>query len=246
MTSSIPGEGKTTTAGNLAVAMAQAGHRTILLDADFRKPGVHKLFNLSNSTGLSNLLRRDRAAIEEAMQPTEQDQLLVITTGPLPPNPAELLRSNRMKAVLRELANAADYVVLDSPPIQAVTDAAILSSMVDGTLFVVDAGRTHRGTVLSAQEALGRASARVLGVVLNRVDAAAAYTYDYYGAYGGPGTEIGGAASYQATDRAAACVASTIHDQFQSLRRTRQPLQGGRVRLDLHRSWGKARWNESW
>ena len=90
------------------------------------------------------------------MQPTEQDNLRVITTGPLPPNPAELLRSNRMSAVLEQLAHAADFVVIDSPPVQAVTDAAILSSMVDGTLFVVDAGRTHRGTMSRAPRRLSR------------------------------------------------------------------------------------------
>jgi non-specific protein-tyrosine kinase len=185
VTSSVPGEGKTTTAANLSVAMAQAGHRTILLDADFRKPGVHKIFNIPNRTGLSSLLRRDGSSAAEVMQETEQENLRVITTGPLPPNPAELLRSKRMSAVLLQLSNSADYVVIDSPPVQAVTDAAVLASMVDGTLFVVDAGRTHRGTVRSAQDAMARAGARVVGVVLNRIDAAVAYTYDYYGAYGG-------------------------------------------------------------
>ena len=157
VTSSIPGEGKTTTGANLAVALAQGGHRTILLDADFRKPGVHKVMNLPNSVGLSSLLRRDGVPVNEVSQETEQDNLRVITTGPLPPNPAELLRSKRMSAVLQQLAGSADFVVIDSPPIQAVTDAVILASMVDGTLFVVDAGRTHRGTILSAREALGKA-----------------------------------------------------------------------------------------
>ncbi len=191
VTSAGPGEGKTTTAANLAVVMAQAGHLTILLDADFRKPGIHKMFNLPNSIGLSALLRTDAPGQADVAQETEQDNLRVITTGPLPPNPAELLRSKRMSAILEEMSNAADFVVIDSPPVQAVTDAVILASMTDGTLFVVDAGRTHRGTVLSAQDAVARAGARVLGVVLNRIDPGAAYQYDYYAAYGGEAAGTG-------------------------------------------------------
>jgi capsular exopolysaccharide synthesis family protein len=185
VTSAVPGEGKTTTAANLAVAMAQAGQRTILLDADFRKPGIHKIFALPNASGLSTLLRRDGEPLDHIQQETEQENLRVITTGPLPPNPAELLRSKRMSAVIDQLSSNADFVVIDSPPVQAVTDAAILASVVDGTLLVVDSGRTHRGTIRSAQDALARAGARVLGVVLNRVASAAAYDYDFYGAYGG-------------------------------------------------------------
>jgi capsular exopolysaccharide synthesis family protein len=184
VTSSVPGEGKTTTAANLAIAMAQAGQRTILLDADFRKPGVHKIFNLQNSSGLSTLLRREGVSWSQVAQETDQDNLRAITTGPLPPNPAELLRSKRMAGVLQELVTTSDFVVVDSPPVQAVTDAAILASVADGTLFVVDAGRTRRGNIRSAQESLARAGARILGVVLNRIESSAAYTYDYYGAYG--------------------------------------------------------------
>jgi len=187
VTSSVPGEGKTTTATNLAVAMAQAGQKTILLDADFRRPGVHKVFNLSNTAGLSTLLRRDQTPVLQTVQETEQDDLLVITTGPLPSNPAELLRSKRMAAVLQELTVMADFVVIDSPPVQAVTDAVILSSITDGTLLVIDAGRTHRGTAAAAREALAKTGARVLGVVLNRMDSKSAYSYDYYGAYDGEG-----------------------------------------------------------
>jgi capsular exopolysaccharide synthesis family protein len=201
ITSSIPGEGKTTTAANLAVAMAQAGSRTILLDADFRKPGIHKVFNLANVVGLSALLRRDGASPGDVVQETEQDNLRIITTGPLPPNPAELLRSKRMSAILEELSITADFVVIDSPPVQAVTDAAILASMADGTLFVVDAGRTHQGTILSALDGLAKAGARVLGVVLNRIDAAASYAYDYYGAYGDGPAESGVQAAPQASQQ---------------------------------------------
>ena len=187
VTSSIPGEGKTTTAANLAVVFAQAGRRTILLDADFRKPGVHKIFDLPNAHGLSSLLRTDETAIDDVAQATEQDNLLVITTGPLPPNPAELLGSQRMRTVLERLVADADLVIVDSPPLQAVTDAAILASITDGTLFVVDAGRTRRGAVRSGREALAKADARTLGVALNRLpehSSGGYYYYDYYGGYG--------------------------------------------------------------
>jgi capsular exopolysaccharide synthesis family protein len=186
VTSAIPGEGKTTTAANVAIVFAQAGRRTILLDADFRKPGVHRIFDLPNDQGLSSMLRSDAARLDTVGQATEQENLLVITTGPLPPNPAELLGSQRMGTILQRLAEASDLVVIDSPPLQAVTDAVVLASIVDSTLLVVDTGRTHRGSVQRAREALAQAGARVLGVTLNRVPVRSSgrYQYDYYGAYG--------------------------------------------------------------
>jgi capsular exopolysaccharide synthesis family protein len=132
-------------------------------------------------------LRRDESGIDTIAQATEQDNLRVLTTGPLPPNPAELLGSQRMRAVLDRLADGSDLIVLDSPPLQAVADAAILSSFVDGTLLVVDAGRSRRRAVRQGREALARADAKVLGAVLNRVPARARSEYaDYYGAEAGP------------------------------------------------------------
>ena len=187
VTSAIPGEGKTTTAANLAVVFAQAGRRTLLLDGDFRKPGIHRIFDLSNARGLSDLLRSDATSLDDVAQPTEQENLRVIATGPLPPNPAELLASQRMRTILDRLAGAADLVIIDSPPLQAVTDAAILSSITDGTLFVVDAGRTRRGAVRNGREALAKAEARVLGVALNRMSEKSSggyYYYDYSEPYG--------------------------------------------------------------
>lgn len=186
VTSAIPGEGKTTTAANLAVVFAQAGRRTLLLDADFRKPGIHRIFDLPNSQGLSSLLRSDASGLDDVAQATEQENLRVVTTGPLPPNPAELLGSQRMRTILERLVESTDLVVIDSPPLQAVTDAVLLSSFSDGTLLVIDAGRTHRGSVQRAREALMQAGARVLGASLNRVPerSSGRYQYDYYGAYG--------------------------------------------------------------
>ena len=182
VTSAMPGEGKTVTAGNLAVIFAQAGRRVLLVDADLRKPGVHTLFALPNFHGLTTLLRREDASVEAVAQQTEQDGLQVLTTGPLPPNPAELLGSQRMRAVLERLMSGYDLLVVDSPPVQAVADAAILSSFMDGSLFVIDASRSRRRAVRQARETLDRAGARVLGAVLNRVPSKARAGYaDYYG-----------------------------------------------------------------
>ena len=194
VTSSIPGEGKTTTASNLAVAYAQAGRRVILLDADLRKPGVHKVFDLPNATGLTSLLRTDDVAIDDVARATEEERLQVITTGMLPPNPAELLGSNRMQTILERLVAATDLVIVDSPPLQAVTDAAILSAITDGTLLVIDAERTRRGAAGHGREALAKADARVLGVALNRISARAGSNYVYYDYYGAHGKDSGVAA----------------------------------------------------
>lgn len=190
VTSAIPGEGKTTTAANLAAVFAQTGHQTLLVDADLRKPGVHRIFDVPNAAGLTNLLRSDDVRVQDVTVQTEQDHLSVVTTGPLPPNPAELLRSTRMRTVLERLAADAEFVVLDSPPLQAVTDAAILSSLVDGTVLVIDAGRTRSGAVRNGREALAKVGARVLGVILNRMSESMSgdyYYYDYYGGYGADG-----------------------------------------------------------
>ena len=182
VSSALPGEGKTVTAANLAVVFAQAGRRVLLLDADLRKPGVHLLFNLPNLHGLTTLLRRDGTSIETTVQRTEQDNLHVLTTGSLPPNPAELLGSKRMRAILETFEAGYDIVVVDSPPIQAVSDAAILSSFMDGSVFVVDAARSRRRAIHHAYAALDRAEAHVLGAILNRVPVGSRASYaGYYG-----------------------------------------------------------------
>ena len=139
VTSAVPGEGKTVTAANLAVVFAQAGRRVLLVDADLRKPGVHIIFDLPNAHGLTTLLRGADVSLDSVVQATEQENLRVLTTGPLPPNPAELAGSKRMRTVVDLLTGAEDLVIFDSPPLQAVTDAAILGSFLDATLFVIDA-----------------------------------------------------------------------------------------------------------
>jgi capsular exopolysaccharide synthesis family protein len=195
VTSSVPGDGKTVTAANLAVVLAQADARVILVDADLRKPGTHEMFNLTNVRGLTTLLANDRIDLGVVLQDTEQPGLRILATGPLPPNPAELLGSQRMRQVLERLRGAADIVVLDSPPVQAVTDAAILSSYVDGVLLVVDASHGRRRAVRESREALARAGANVLGVVLNRLPSAANASYAAYYGHDGevPEGGVGGA-----------------------------------------------------
>jgi capsular exopolysaccharide synthesis family protein len=181
----MPGEGKTVTAANLAVVFAQAGRRVLLVDADLRKPGVHIIFDTPNGHGLTTLLRGETIGLDAVAQATEQENLRILTTGPLPPNPAELTASMRMRTVLDQLAATADLVIFDSPPVRAVADAAILSSLVDGTLLVVDAKRSRRRSVLRARDALAKANATVLGAVLNGVAVRAnsddaSYYGDYY------------------------------------------------------------------
>ncbi len=193
--SAVPGEGKTVTASNLAVAFAQAGRTTCLMDADLRRPTIHDLFGLTNDHGLSTLMQGDEATYETATHETDVPGLRVLTTGPLPPNPAELLASPRMRAILDELLENVDLVVIDSPPLQAVTDAAILSSLADGTVLVAGAGRTRRASLLRGRDALQRVGANVLGVMLNGVsegmDSGGAFAYfGYYGTAGSTAVDL--------------------------------------------------------
>jgi capsular exopolysaccharide synthesis family protein len=171
-------EGKTTVSANLAIALGQSGRSTILVDADLRVPELHDYFQLTNDQGLTSLLRDETLPVSAVARETEEPRLRVVTSGPVPPNPAELLGSQRMRGVIERLKKAADVVVFDSPPLSAVTDAAILATAVDGTLLVVDAHRTRRDVARGGADALKRVGARVLGVVLNRVSGG---TLDVYG-----------------------------------------------------------------
>ena len=157
ITSSVPGEGKTTVAANLAVAFAQAGRRTLLVDADLRKPGVHRVFQLANSQGLTSLIKSKDVSAARNTQQTDTTNLTALTSGPLPPNPADVLGSQRFKAILEELDQLADVIVIDGPPVSGLADAAIMSTMVDGTLVVVRSGKTRRDTLRHAFEMLLKA-----------------------------------------------------------------------------------------
>ncbi len=181
--SASPDEGKTVTASNIAIVYAQAGRRVLLVDADLRKPQLHHAFGLANGAGLTTALVTE-VGIAAVAQATSQPNLSVLSTGPLPPNPAEMIGSQRMRAILEAAQAAFDLVVIDSPPLQAFADTAILSSMADCTLLVVDADRSRRRAVRQARETLARADANVAGVVLNRAAGSAYAEYSQqYGAY---------------------------------------------------------------
>lgn len=179
VTSAQPGEGKSTTAANLALAYAQAGNRVLVVDADLRKPTMHKVFQKSNRLGLTNLLTGQRQLTEIHLD-AAGGRLDVLTSGPIPPNPSELLASKRMEALLVEWKEQYDLVIVDTPPAAAVTDAAILSSRCDGVVLVVDSGHVKKETVKRAKTNLEHAKARILGVVLNNHNRKEAEEYYYY------------------------------------------------------------------
>jgi non-specific protein-tyrosine kinase len=184
VTSSSPGEGKSTTASNLAIVLAQAGKRVILVDADMRKPTLHRVFGVPNHQGLSNLLLCEVERLDNHLKSGGIANLRVIPAGPLPPNPAELLSSGRLPKLLERLKGLADVVVIDSPPVLAVSDAIILAGRVDGTMLVVDSNRTRPQAVRRSAAALANSGTRLLGAVLNKVSKrAGGYGY-FYGEYG--------------------------------------------------------------
>jgi len=169
ITSTGPGEGKTAVATNCAVSLAQAGLRVLLVDADMRKPRVHSVFGLAREPGLSNLLVGNAKA-SEAVHATSVPGLWVMPAGLLPPNPAELLGSKRFKDFLATLSQHFDWVLIDTPPVMAVTDSSVVSHLATGVLFVVGAEMTSRHAAVRALDQLDRARAKFVGVVLNRVD----------------------------------------------------------------------------
>lgn len=180
ITSAGPGAGKSITAANLAVVYAQQGMKTLLIDADLRKPTVHYTFRLGNLRGLSNVLIGE-ATFEEAIEHGSVDNLDILPCGPIPPNPAELLASNKMKQLLEYAKQTYDFIVIDTPPVLAVADAKILSQIVDGTIFVVRSGITEKEDVQKAYELLDDGKAKILGAVLNDVDKKEGAYYYYYG-----------------------------------------------------------------
>jgi polysaccharide biosynthesis transport protein len=180
VTSPSPHEGKSLVSASLSIAIAQAARRVILVDADLRRPHQHKLFNLSNSVGVTSVLLQSDLSLDGVLQQTAVPGLRVLTSGPVPPNPAQLLSARPMRELLSGLQAEADIVILDSPPVTAVADAAILSTEVDAVLLVVDAGSTRRGPARRALEALKQVNARVIGVTLNRMPRGGGYYYYYH------------------------------------------------------------------
>jgi len=167
-TSAGPGEGKSSTAANLAIALAQNDKKVLLVDLDLRKPVQHQIFGLAKQ-GLTNILI-DRKPWEEVVQATTIPNLSVITSGPIPPNPAELLDSQPMQQLLEEFSKNVDFLILDAPPIIPVTDAAILAAKVDGVILVLNARSTRPEMAQQAKEQLLKAQGKILGVILNQIE----------------------------------------------------------------------------
>lgn len=183
-TSSVPGEGKSTTISNIALTMAQDGKKVLLIDNDLRKPRQHKIWGLLNK-GLTNMIAMG-APFDEVVQKDVFPNLDVLTSGPIPPNPSELLGSSKMNTILKEIGEPYDYVLLDLPPILAVTDAAIVGNMADGVVLVVRSGLTAPEEAKESKKRLEAGHANILGVVLNGVPTEKRgygygyYYYDYY------------------------------------------------------------------
>jgi capsular exopolysaccharide synthesis family protein len=185
LTSPGPGEGKSTTCANLGVVLAQAGKNTLILDCDFRKPVIHRLFGFRNVRGVVDALAGERKLQENWKEPMEG--LKVVTVGPIPPNPTELLGTRRFSELLASLREEFDYVLIDAPPVGMVSDPAILATQGDGVLLVSDAQNTRKGSVRQAMRSLEVVGANVLGTVMNNVETSEAgyYHYRYRGyAYG--------------------------------------------------------------
>ncbi|WP_368901464.1 CpsD/CapB family tyrosine-protein kinase [Oceanobacillus oncorhynchi] len=180
LTSAGPAEGKSMTTANLAVVYAQQGKKVLLVDADLRKPTIHYTFRLDNLRGLSNILVGE-TTLEETAETSGITNLDIISCGPIPPNPSELLGSRRMQALVEATKQKYDLVIFDMPPVLAVTDAKILANYVDGAILVVRSKKTENDAAKQALEALESVHANVLGVVLNDRDKKEANYYYYYG-----------------------------------------------------------------
>jgi capsular exopolysaccharide synthesis family protein len=223
VTSALPREGKTTAAANLAVTLAQLGDRTVLVDADLRKPGIGRLLNLAGgkyaglSSHLAGVSSLDLVSVPHPAIPN----LVAIPTGPLPPNPADLLSSHKLADAIAELRTKFKFIVIDSPPVMAATDAVILSVQADGVLLVVRSGETPKEAFTRTRDLLNSVKCRILGVVLNAVDSSAPdyyYSYRYYPYSSGYGPQEAPEASHEEDSEAIAHrVSRDVDDDSQAL-----------------------------
>lgn len=194
VTSSVPAEGKTTTVVNTATVLAQTGAQVLIIDADMRRPRLHDVLDMSNEDGLSSILSSGMTKVEvlSKIKRYRDTNIFLLSSGAVPPNPAELLGSNQMKRLLEIVGEAFDYVVIDSPPIASFTDGVLISSLVDGVLLVVHGGKTSRQVVRPARQMLQEIGAKIIGVVLNRAETHKGsdyYHYGYKGYYSQPNGE---------------------------------------------------------
>ena len=186
-TSTAQDEGKSTVVANLGIVMAQAGQKVVIMDCDFRNPTQHRLFKLQNK-GLSNCIATGKDVLE-IVQSSGTPGLDILTSGPVAPNPSEILASNRMKTVIEELKEKYDYVLIDTPPVLPVTDSSVIGSIADGTILLTAWNQITPAMAKEAKTRLEQAGAKILGVVLNKVEVASkgygyGYGYGYYYYYG--------------------------------------------------------------
>jgi capsular exopolysaccharide synthesis family protein len=193
VTSAVAGEGKTATASNLAVVLAQLGRPVVILDCDLRKPRLHQVFHVSNRVGLVNQLT-NTAELDAVILPTQVPNLWVLPSGPTPPNPSELLSSERMRELLRTLRGRFEYVIIDTPPALAVTDATLVGALVDGVVLTLRSNKVTREEARLVRDRLRQADVKILGAVLNRyrsLNAGGSRSDRYYEAYGYGAEESG-------------------------------------------------------
>ncbi len=185
ITSSLPAEGKTTTATNTAISLAQTGAKVLIIDADMRRPRLHSIFNISNGAGLSTILSSESTEREmlDIIQYDDLAKLHLLPSGPIPPNPAELIGSEQMANFLKTMGNNFTHVVVDSPPIASFTDGVLIASMVDGVILVVHAGKSSRQVIRRSRQLLQDIGAKIFGVVLNNVNLKSQDNYYYYQSY---------------------------------------------------------------
>lgn len=179
MTSSAIGEGKTTTLCNVAMTMADAGHKVIIIDCDLRKPRIHKFFEVSNRVGITDILLKGED-FKSFLRGGFHPNLEIITSGKIPSNPSEILYSNAMKNLIEKIKMEYDYVFIDTPPVIAVTDAVIMSQYIDGVVLVCSSGKTEVEMVKKAKESLAKVNANILGVVLNKIPLKGQKYANYY------------------------------------------------------------------
>lgn len=180
VTSPEPSDGKSTTAANLAIVLAQQAKQVLLVDTDLRKPSVHYSFSLSNIDGLTSVISKE-ITVEQAISKTNIPNLDILTCGPIPPNPSELLGSKAMEQIKEELEELYEYIIFDTPPLLLVTDSQVMANKCDGVVLVVASGKTKKDQALKAKELLNKANSQLLGVVVNGVETKRG---DYYGHYG--------------------------------------------------------------
>lgn len=179
VTSSSASEGKSTISANLAVAFARQGKRVILVDADFRRPTINATFKINNPRGVTNYLTSSNLTLPDIIYKTSVRNLCIIPSGPTPPNPSELIGSNKMKKMIATLNQNSDLVIYDAPPVLSVTDAQILSTKVDGTILVVRENKTEKQAVIDAINLINHVQGKIIGTVLNDVSNTSSGYYGY-------------------------------------------------------------------